>query len=54
MVQTSIVTAVLVFQHDPAVSVPVEWNPKTDVWMHEQLLKARPYCPCEWMDSEDT
>lgn len=24
-----------------------------DVWMDEELLKARSYCPCETMDSED-
>ena len=25
-----------------------------DVWLQDRLLKARPYCPCEPMDSEDT
>ena len=25
-----------------------------DVWLEEEMLKARPYCPCEPMDSEDT
>lgn len=25
-----------------------------DVWWHEEMAKARPYCPCEVMDSEDT
>ena len=24
-----------------------------DVWMDEELLRARSYCPCETMDSED-
>jgi len=25
-----------------------------DVWWHDAILAERPYCPCEWMDSEDT
>ena len=25
-----------------------------DVWLEEEMPKARPYCPCEPMDSEDT
>lgn len=24
-----------------------------DVWMEDEMLKARPFCPCEPMDSED-
>jgi acetyl-CoA synthetase len=28
----------------------VHWE---DVWMHDWMPKARPVCPCEWMDSED-
>jgi acetyl-CoA synthetase len=24
-----------------------------DFWLHDQLAKQRPYCPVEWMDSED-
>ena len=28
-------------------------TPGRDVWMDEELLKARSYCPCETMDSED-
>ena len=25
-----------------------------DVWMHDLLPKVTPFCPCEYMDSEDT
>ena len=31
----------------------VSMTAKRDVWMDEELLKARSYCPCETMDSED-
>ncbi len=24
-----------------------------EVWMHEWMPRARPVCPCEWMDAED-
>jgi acetyl-CoA synthetase len=24
-----------------------------DYWMHELLPLVKPFCPCEWMDSED-
>jgi acetyl-CoA synthetase len=27
--------------------------PDRDIWAHEVLPKMRPYCPVEWMDSED-
>ena len=28
-------------------------DPTRDVLIDELLEKQRPYCPCEWMDSED-
>jgi hypothetical protein len=28
--------------------------PARDCWIDELMLKQRPYCPCEEMDSEDT
>jgi acetyl-CoA synthetase len=31
----------------------VAWNPDRDVWWHEAMETARPYCPPEHMDSED-
>ena len=31
----------------------VSMTANRDVWMDEELLKARSYCPCETMDSED-
>lgn len=39
---------------DPSLELPkplsAAWE---EVWMHEWLPKARPVCPCEWMDAED-
>lgn len=45
------VTSVLMYKRTEG---EVALNPSLDVWMHEALLKVRPCCPCEWMDSEDT
>ena len=40
---------------DPTQPLPTSvdkqhWN---EIWMHEWLPRARPVCPCEWMDAED-
>lgn len=48
--QTPIVTNVLMYRRTEG---EVDFNPAVDVWMHEAVMKVRPYCPCEWMDSED-
>lgn len=40
---------------DPELPLPpvVGEGQWAEVWMHQWLPKARPVCPCEWMDSED-
>lgn len=45
------VEKVLVFKR---TNGSINWNQKRDVWADELMSKARPYCPCEPMDSEDT
>lgn len=32
----------------------ISWNPKIDLWWHEELKKVDDHCPPEIMDSEDT
>ncbi|DBA01130.1 TPA: hypothetical protein N0F65_001758 [Lagenidium giganteum] len=34
-------------------SLKVKYDPSIDVDMSVEVLKHRPYCPAEWMDSED-
>ena len=29
------------------------WHAGRDAWLHEEMAKQRPVCPCEWMDAED-
>ena len=41
---------VLVHRH---TSTPCEMSAGRDQWLHTLLESQRPYCPCEWMDSED-
>jgi acetyl-CoA synthetase len=31
----------------------VKMHEGRDIWWHEAVAAERPYCPCEWMDSED-
>ncbi|KAK2198194.1 bifunctional AMP-binding enzyme [Babesia duncani] len=31
----------------------VSMQPPRDIWMNEAIANARPFCPVEWMDSED-
>jgi acetyl-CoA synthetase len=31
----------------------IHWHAERDHWLHEELARQRPYCPCEWMDAED-
>eukprot|EP00002_Diphylleia_rotans_P025739 TRINITY_DN509_c0_g1_i1.p1 TRINITY_DN509_c0_g1~~TRINITY_DN509_c0_g1_i1.p1 ORF type:complete len:555 (-),score=109.18 TRINITY_DN509_c0_g1_i1:508-2172(-) len=31
----------------------VQMHPTRDIDLHEALKSQRPYCPCEWLDSED-
>ena len=31
---------------------PTQMQPGRDLWMQEEMVKQRPYCPPEWMDSE--
>eukprot|EP00428_Durinskia_dybowskii_P061331 CAMPEP_0170369332 /NCGR_PEP_ID=MMETSP0117_2-20130122/7926_1 /TAXON_ID=400756 /ORGANISM="Durinskia baltica, Strain CSIRO CS-38" /LENGTH=661 /DNA_ID=CAMNT_0010624043 /DNA_START=14 /DNA_END=1999 /DNA_ORIENTATION=+ len=39
---------------DPELPRPLsEGKSWQEVWMHEWLPRARPVCPCEWMDAED-
>ncbi|KAJ1432512.1 hypothetical protein B484DRAFT_327279 [Ochromonadaceae sp. CCMP2298] len=47
--QCPLVDSVFIFTHTGG---DVKSQPK-DVWMEDCLPKARPYCPCEPMDSED-
>lgn len=42
----------IVYQRTPAETVEME--PERDVWWHDVVANERPYCPPEWMDSEDT
>jgi acetyl-CoA synthetase len=41
---------VLVHRH---TSTACEMSADRDQWLHTLLESQRPYCPCEWMDSED-
>lgn len=45
------VKTVIVYKHTKTTDIA--WNAKRDVWWHEEVASVRPYCPCEWMDSED-
>lgn len=45
-----IVEKVFVFAH---AGGPGEWVEGRDVKMNKLIADQRPYCPCEWMDSED-
>lgn len=47
----STIQSVIVFKRTGA---DVNMVPNRDFWADELLLKERPYCPCEVMDSEDT
>eukprot|EP01087_Luapelamoeba_hula_P008313 TRINITY_DN2075_c0_g1_i1.p1 TRINITY_DN2075_c0_g1~~TRINITY_DN2075_c0_g1_i1.p1 ORF type:complete len:672 (-),score=108.67 TRINITY_DN2075_c0_g1_i1:92-2107(-) len=44
------VKAVLVYKH---TSHEIPFHAPRDFWLHEEMEKQRPYCPCEPMDSED-
>jgi acetyl-CoA synthetase len=44
------VERVFIFSH---TNSPININPKRDRWVREEMANERPYCPCEWMDSED-
>ncbi|MDX1631424.1 MAG: acetate--CoA ligase [Thermoanaerobaculia bacterium] len=46
----SFVDSVLVVERTGA-DVPM--RPDRDLWLHEELERERPYCPTEWMSSED-
>lgn len=46
-----IVEKLFVFSHHGGSGVTV--NPGRDVAFDELIERQRPYCPCEWMDSED-
>jgi len=46
-----IVEKVFVFSH---AGGPGEWVEGRDVKFDEVIANQRPFCPCEWMDSEDT
>lgn len=46
-----IVEKLFVFSHHGGSGVNM--NPTRDVLIDELIEKQRPYCPCEWMDSED-
>ena len=48
---SSIVEKLFVFSHHGGSGVTMD--PTRDVLIDELLEKQRPYCPCEWMDSED-
>mmetsp|Transcript_13551 Transcript_13551/g.19308 ORF Transcript_13551/g.19308 Transcript_13551/m.19308 type:complete len:654 (+) Transcript_13551:42-2003(+) len=45
------VTTCFVFKRTGA---KIDWTEGRDIWWHEAVLNERPYCPPEWMDSEDT
>jgi acetyl-CoA synthetase len=44
------VRTVLVHTH---TATPPKLTPGRDVLLHDLLVQQRPYCPCEWLDSED-
>jgi len=46
------VNTVFVFRYTGGERVVMK--PGRDVWMNDLMIKVRPYCPCESMDSEDT
>ncbi len=31
----------------------INWNEERDIWLDDEMKKASPDCPIEWMDSED-
>jgi acetyl-CoA synthetase len=45
------VTSCIVYQRVP--NFPVEMQAGRDSWWHEEMAKASPDCPVEWMDAED-
>mmetsp|Transcript_1765 Transcript_1765/g.3135 ORF Transcript_1765/g.3135 Transcript_1765/m.3135 type:complete len:730 (-) Transcript_1765:636-2825(-) len=47
-----IVQKTFVFSH--VANDDVVMNPEIDIAFDELIAAQRPYCPCEWMDSEDT
>jgi acetyl-CoA synthetase len=55
VVQCPGVTHMFLFRTtDPSLPLPSsEGKAWKDVWMHEWMPRARPVCPCEWMDAED-
>jgi len=55
VVQCPNVSHVFLFKTtDPATPVlPAASKHWQEVWMHEWMPRARPVCPCEWLDSED-
>jgi acetyl-CoA synthetase len=49
----ALVQNVFVFKRTGA-DLSSHWTEGRDVWMDELAAKQRPYCPPEWMDSEDS
>eukprot|EP00560_Eucampia_antarctica_P007504 CAMPEP_0197828480 /NCGR_PEP_ID=MMETSP1437-20131217/5030_1 /TAXON_ID=49252 ORGANISM="Eucampia antarctica, Strain CCMP1452" /NCGR_SAMPLE_ID=MMETSP1437 /ASSEMBLY_ACC=CAM_ASM_001096 /LENGTH=509 /DNA_ID=CAMNT_0043429697 /DNA_START=8 /DNA_END=1537 /DNA_ORIENTATION=+ len=48
-----IVEKMFVFKHHSTGSPEIEMVPNRDIDFDELVKAQRPYCPCEWMDSED-
>jgi len=48
---SDIVEKLFVFSHHGGSGVTMD--PQRDVQIDDLIEKQRPYCPCEWMDSED-
>eukprot|EP01095_Lingulamoeba_sp_RSL-Kostka_P011078 TRINITY_DN4135_c0_g1_i1.p1 TRINITY_DN4135_c0_g1~~TRINITY_DN4135_c0_g1_i1.p1 ORF type:complete len:664 (+),score=245.26 TRINITY_DN4135_c0_g1_i1:39-2030(+) len=49
---SNMVKNVLVVKHTGGLSEE-DFDSDRDLWMNDEADKQKPYCPCEWLDSED-